>query len=215
MELEAGSQCSVYRVSYEEENVGKMVKHSKTRITWKFVCHGGRRHAVELVWSKSTGKQEILMDGASIWFGRNKGRSVLDHNWTTPDESLKLHVLATCAPKLSKDFRSNDLLINGQLFASLPTTSISISDNPEESEMETPWTAVHEYDKNNPKSIIQILYPEGYSPPVDKNKRQQQQQQQRQEVVETTAQAYPLAITNGMSSSNNGVSHPPMVDLLT
>ncbi len=212
MELEAGSQCSVYRVSYDEENVGKMVKHSKTRITWKFVCHGGRRHTIELVWSKSTGKQEILMDGASIWFGRNKGRSVLDHNWTTPDESLKLHVLATCAPKLSKDFRSYDLLINGQLFASLP------SDNQEESELETPWTAEHEYDKKNPKSIIQILYPEGYSPPVDKNRvqQQQQQQQQRQRFLETTAQAYPLAITTGMPSSNNSVSHtPPMVDLLT
>ena len=206
MELEAGSQGTVYRVSYDEEHVGKMVKNSKTKVTWKFVV-AGRKHAIQLNWSKSTGKQEIFLDGASVWFGRNKGRSVLDHHWTTPDESLNLHVMATCAPKLSKDFRSYDLLINGQIFASLP----SDDDNNEDYNTEQPWVAhpeQHDMEKH-PKSILQILYPEGYNPPaVDKSLSK--------EVQETTAQAYPVAIVPAVPSSNNGgLAQPPIVDLLT
>eukprot|EP00548_Thalassiothrix_antarctica_P002538 CAMPEP_0194154458 /NCGR_PEP_ID=MMETSP0152-20130528/60721_1 /TAXON_ID=1049557 /ORGANISM="Thalassiothrix antarctica, Strain L6-D1" /LENGTH=130 /DNA_ID=CAMNT_0038860577 /DNA_START=20 /DNA_END=409 /DNA_ORIENTATION=+ len=107
------------QVSYSEENVGKKVKRSKIRVTWSFVSD--RKHEIILAWSKTTGKQEITMDGEVIWFARHKGRSVLDHHWTTrDDESLKLRVLATCAPKIHDNFRNYDLLIDGKLFASLP-----------------------------------------------------------------------------------------------
>lgn len=203
MELEAGSQGTVYRVSYDEEYVGKMVKKSKTRVTWKFVV-AGRKHTIQLNWSKSTGKQEIFLDGASIWFGRNKGRSVLDHHWTTPDESLNLHVLATCAPKLSNDFRSYDLLINGQIFASLPCDD----NNNGDCDTEQPWVAHPEQHDKHPKSILQILYPDGYNPPgVEKSPSK--------EIQETTAQAYPVAIVPAVPANNNGVPQLPMGDLLT
>mmetsp|Transcript_3025 Transcript_3025/g.7139 ORF Transcript_3025/g.7139 Transcript_3025/m.7139 type:complete len:206 (+) Transcript_3025:120-737(+) len=204
MELEAGSQGTVYRVSYDEEHVGKMVKKSKTKVTWKFVV-AGRKHVIQLNWSKSTGKQEIFLDGASIWFGRNKGRSVLDHHWTTPDESLNLHVLATCAPKLTKDFRSYDLLINGLIFASLPCDD---DNNNEDCDTEQPWVAhPDQHDmKKHPKSILQILYPEGYSPPTVTKSH---------EIQETTAHAYPVSIVPAMPANNNDVlAQPPIADLL-
>ena len=195
MELEAGSHGTVYQVSYSEENVGKRVKHSKVRVTWNFVSNGGRdQHTVTLAWSKSTGKQEVRMDGEDVWFGRNKGRSVLDHNWTTRDERLRLHVLATCAPntkKMNEDFRSFDLVINGQLFASLPHQDGLGAPLPQQMA------------QNHPNSIIQILYPEGYIPPSDKNQQNLEQLEEEGQIV--IAQ---------LVDSTIEPSHPPIVDLL-
>jgi hypothetical protein len=169
MELEAGSQVNLYQVNFSEEKVGKMMKNSKMKMTWSFRESNDTEHDITLIWSKNTGKQEIIMDGTEIWFGRNQGRSVLDHNWKTRDERLKLHVLATCAPKVNENFRNYDLVINGQLFATLPHYGPEGSNAPIPPPM----------GQGNLNSIIQILYPDGYSPPVDKE--QQQQQQQRQE----------------------------------
>ena len=205
MELEVGLQSTVYGVSYQEENVGRIFRRSKTRVTWTFVASGGREHWVVLTWSKSTGKQDITMDGDSVWFGRNQGSSVLDHNWTTSDRSLRLHVLATCAPKLSNHFRCYDLLINGQLFATLPLYKKS-DDYLDATEM--PWMAQNQTNRGELSSIIQILYPEGYIRPVDKNHRHHQQQQQQQHPV---AIGRPVQV---LSDSSNSVSNLPMADLL-
>lgn len=206
MELEAGSPITIYKVGYQEENVGKMVKHSKTRVSWKFAC-GKRQHLVVLTWSKSTGKQEIAMDGASVWFGRNKGRSVLDHNWTTADDTLKLHVLATCAPKLSPNFRSYDLVINGQLFASLPPHNYF--DGFGDAEETEPPEGTN--DKNNISSIIQVLFPDGYKPPTRNSEQPKNTSQQGQS---TNTEQYPVVTAVAVSSNGNGISHPPVVDLL-
>jgi hypothetical protein len=210
MELEAGSHAAVYKVSCTEEDVGRMVKHSKTRITWNFVANGGRSHTVSLAWSKTTGKQEIRMDGGEIWFGWNKGRSVLEHHWTTRDESLKLHVLATCAPKMNQDFRNHDLLINGQLFASLPDW-----DEDGSGAFRPPGN--HNYHNNAlPNSIIRILYPEGYTPPFGKNLQKELPQVGRRVIPEDSMRLAPTAVHSAIAPpGSNGVLHPQMVDLLT
>lgn len=186
MELEAGSHGTVYQVSYSEENVGKRVKHSKVRVEWNFVSNGGRaQHTVTLAWSKSTGKQEVRMDGEEVWFRRNKGRSTLDHNWTTRDESLQLHVLATCAPKtkkMSADFRRFDLVINGQLFASLPHQAGLGAPPPQQMA------------QNHPNSIIQILYPDGYVPPLDKNQKKPEQLEEEGQIVIAIAPSHPPVV---------------------
>ena len=205
MELEVGSQSTLYKIGYVEETVGKKVKNSKTRVSWKFAC-GNRQHLVVLSWSKSSGRQEIRMDDISVWFGRNKGRSVLDHNWITDDDTLKLHVLATCAPKLSPNFRSYDLLINGQLFASLPPHNYF--DGYGESG-ETELMAESEGDAS---SIIQILFPDGYKPPTY---RTQRQPNRRQPVQESSNQNYAIVKAIPTSSNGNGVTYPPVVDLLS
>ena len=171
MELEAGSQVNLYQVNFLEEKVGKMMKNSKMKMTWSFRESNDTEHNITLIWSKNTGKQEITMDGTEIWFGRNQGRSVLDHNWKTRDERLKLHVLATCAPKVNENFRNFDLVINGQLFATLPHYGREGSNAPIPPPM----------GQDNLNSIIQILYPDGYSSPVDKEEEQQQQQRRQEE----------------------------------
>jgi len=202
MELEAGSHGTVYQVNYSEEDVGKIMKNSKVRITWDFVSHGSQKHKITLAWSKTTGKQELCMDGTVLWFGRNQGRSVLDHNWMTRDESFKLHVLATCAPKMNENFRNYDLLINGQLFASLPHYEREGLNAPVPQPM----------GQDNLNSIIQILYPEGYIPPVDRDHQQligNAPTVQQDSIV--VAQKVDSIVA---PSSSNGVSQQPMVDLL-
>lgn len=147
------------------------------------------------------------MDGASVWFGRNKGRSVLDHNWTTADDTLKLHVLATCAPKLSPNFRSYDLVINGQLFASLSSHNYFGGFGDAE-ETEPPEGT---NDKNNISSIIQVLFPDGYKPPTRNSEQPKNTSQQGQSI---NTEQYPVVTAVAVSSNGNGISHPPVVDLL-
>mmetsp|Transcript_13404 Transcript_13404/g.31554 ORF Transcript_13404/g.31554 Transcript_13404/m.31554 type:complete len:205 (-) Transcript_13404:214-828(-) len=203
MELEAGSQSTVYQLEYSEESVGKTVKSSKVRITWSFVCNGGREHEITLRWSKATGKQEICMDGSQIWFGRNKGRSVFDHNWTTRDDSLKLHVLGTCAPKMNAGFRCYDLLINGQLFASLPhfdRNGLGASPVPQHTGQE------------HLNSIIKILYPQGYVPPFDK--KMQQRKEGRTSTQEDSSVEASSSSSTVEQSDNDGLPHQKVVDLL-
>ena len=168
------SQPPIYQIQFCEENVGKYHKQSKKKLTWIFEIGDGRdgpgsdedvgdeerlqssssQHTVSLTWSKSTGKQEIEMDGTVVWFGRHPGSSVFDHRWMaettmmmiTNDNSsnndnedgqyghhqrhlldgepvirLQLHILSTCAPRIHKTFRKHDFIINGQVFANLPT----------------------------------------------------------------------------------------------
>lgn len=135
-----------YQAGFHEENLGKYRKQSKKKATWIFCTSDGVAHTVSLTWSKQTGKLEVAMDGTVVWFGRRPGASVFDHRWTTHDyhhqqlregdihndynndcsvESvppLQLHIVATCAPRMNETFRKYDLLINGHVFADLPTT---------------------------------------------------------------------------------------------
>jgi len=215
MELEDGSRGTVYRLNYTEANVGKIVASSKVRVTWRFVSHvGHREHVVTLTWSKSTGKQSICMDGTEVWFGRNEGRSVFDHNWTTPDGSLKIHVLATSAPKMNSGFRSYDLLINGQLFASLPYCDLDSGSASEPFVLRPHVPIEYPQGYSQHSSILQILYPDGYIPPVDNNRQQQDEVEQQSE------QQHSLVVANQVDSSTGppntiATPHQPMVDLLS
>jgi len=164
-------QKKIQQVHFSEEKIGRMNKNNKLRISWGFVLQLSddaqhTEHNITLIWSKSTGKQQIDMDGTEIWFGRNQGRSILDHNWKTRDGRLRLHLLATCAPKVNENFRNYDLLINGQLFVSLPHYGKGII-----APIPPPMG------QDNLNSIIQILYPNGYVPPVDKDEQQQQREE--------------------------------------
>mmetsp|Transcript_12855 Transcript_12855/g.30062 ORF Transcript_12855/g.30062 Transcript_12855/m.30062 type:complete len:237 (+) Transcript_12855:214-924(+) len=235
MELEAGSIGSMYQISYSEESVGRIWKSSKIRTTWEFLGNNGRRHKIILAWSKATGKQTLLMDGTEVWFGRNKGRSVLDHNWTTQDESLKLHVLASCAPPMNATFRNFDLVINGQLFVDLPQYDTRSEGSTYLAPILPPTGNISH------NSIIQVLYPKGYVPPMDKDQQQHQRETERRRQeprsinvdlghgngtrssatnttqnlnhnIPTAVNAIPPSLAS--STPRNGGSHQPMVDLL-
>lgn len=215
MELEDGSRGTVYRLNYTEAKVGKIVANSKVRVTWRFMSEGGRReHVVTLTWSKSTGKQSIYMDGTGVWLGRNEGRSVFDHHWTTPDGSLKIHVLATSAPKMNDSFRCYDLLINGQLFATLPYCDLD-SGTASEPFVVRPQIPI-EYPQaySQPGSILEILYPDGYIPPVDNNHHEQEVVERQNEQQQSLVVAQQVNCSTG--PPNTVVTqHQPMVDLLS
>lgn len=113
-------------------------------------------HAVSLIWSVKTGKQEVVMDDEQIWFGRQRGAAVFSHAWLSR-QGLKMEVMATTRTVPSRhvapEFRHHDLVINGQLFDKLPGVGEYA-------------TAVIEADSEPaldlPRSILEILYPEGY-----------------------------------------------------
>jgi hypothetical protein len=199
---------NLFQVGYYDESIGKYRKSSKKKITWVFrVGHRNgdvdngqgtatTDHTVSLTWSKSTGKQEVEMDGSNVWFGRRRGASVFDHRWTTDqynnttgttpspaEPTLRMHILSTCAPRMSENFRKHDLIINGQVFAQLPTCHDAggvstmavgglsqLEDNRDEKMMvNMPDQNDHvdtETLENNgsvptPSSIFYLLYPDG------------------------------------------------------
>lgn len=156
----------LYRYQFSEEDVGKLRKESKKSMTWTFqrvipsadgTAPLTNTHSVSLIWSVKTGKQEVIMDDEQIWFGRQQGAAVFSHAWRSR-QGLKLEVMATTRTVPSRhvapDFRHHDLVINGQLFDKLP----GVGDFA---------TAVIEPDGERaldlPRSIIEILYPQGYT----------------------------------------------------
>lgn len=174
---------SFYQVSFFEESIAKVQKDSKKRITWVFrvVASNGydREHSVTLTWSTKSGKQQVEMDGAEqVFFGRRRGASVFDSRWETKtDVPMKLHILATSAPPLSEGFRCFDLIINGRVFAYLPQY------NGAEGLPVPPMEASID---GKPKSIFEIIYPNGY-PACDaipsEEQRQPEQPSESQAIV--------------------------------
>lgn len=179
---------SLYKVAFDEEDVGRVRKESKKRITWTFQLAPSpaepvipesrelclldapdetpapqptpapiepKMYSVTLVWSVNTGKQQVEFNGEEIFFGRKQGSSVFSHAFTTRD-NLRLEVLATCRPPkrhVAPDFRAYDLMINGHLFHSLPALNVEAFANSE--------TGASSIDL--PRSIIEVLYPNGYT----------------------------------------------------
>lgn len=185
------TSATIQKVDFIEDDVGKVRKQSKKRVTWTFQVTTAQasntttalveaqtaglldgpatqRHppaaqkmySVSLLWSLKTGKQHIEMNGEEVWFDRKPGASVCSHAWTTSDGLLRLEVLATGrAPKrhVAPDFRSYDLMINGRIFEELP----SLEQGTTSSYDPTSAAAVSSLDA--PKSIVDILYPDGYT----------------------------------------------------
>jgi hypothetical protein len=179
----------IYKVGFTEQDGGRLRKQSKKRYTWTFQeCTTAsasasaaappaqppidlmtgppilttKTRSVSLVWSFTTGKQSVEMNGKEVWFGRQSGASVLSHSWKTYNEdgsvALRLEILATRrAPKhVAPNFCSHDLMLNGQIFEELP----SIIGGDENMGDPSSTAAVSMVDL--PKSIVEILYPEGY-----------------------------------------------------
>ncbi|KAL3933444.1 MAG: hypothetical protein SGARI_003712 [Bacillariaceae sp.] len=150
--------ASFSQVSFFEESIAKVRKDSKKRITWVFrVVSTGydREHSVTLTWSTKSGKQEVEMDGdEQVFFGRRRGASVFDSRWETKTQvPMKLHILATSAPPLSDGFRCFDLIINGQVFAHMPQYNGAEG---------LPAPVMEPSVDGKPKSIFEIIYPNGY-----------------------------------------------------
>mmetsp|Transcript_5354 Transcript_5354/g.10070 ORF Transcript_5354/g.10070 Transcript_5354/m.10070 type:complete len:200 (+) Transcript_5354:21-620(+) len=169
------SSLSLHQVSFLEEDVGRMNTKSKIRVTWVFRMEDASKqpeeHSVTLTWSKKTGKLEIGMDESDqIWFGKRQGASIFDYSWTAQNLTppLRFHVLGTCAPNFRKNFRSFDLIINGQIFAHLPQYGgggAVLEDDSIPADADT-----------SPRSIYEIIYPNGYTATAEVRQPEQQEQ---------------------------------------
>jgi hypothetical protein len=80
----------------------------------------GEEHDVTIVWSITSGKRQISMDGREIHYSTNRA-SILDFSWSTQGNHI-IKVICHAAPPLqaTPGFRQYDLLIDGQSFFNMP-----------------------------------------------------------------------------------------------
>ena len=140
------SDSTLYQIDHCVDNVGKRFpRRTKKRVSWKFGTASTPQEVV-LTWSKRTGKQHIEMNGNQVYETRQKGSSIVSHQWTTNDGTMALHVIASRASpskyKYIPNFRKYELIVNGIAFSSLPLQNGS-----------PPQVT----------SIVTILYPDGYN----------------------------------------------------
>ncbi|VEU44715.1 unnamed protein product [Pseudo-nitzschia multistriata] len=128
------SQGVIYQIDFNAVAAGKRVSSSKRKIRWRFGfankqalgeglngtdCRG-EEHDVTIVWSITSGKRQIMMDGKEVHYSTNRA-GVLDHSWQLKGNHV---VKVTChaAPPMSAQpgFRQYDLSIDGQSFFSMP-----------------------------------------------------------------------------------------------
>ena len=118
-----------YRVSLTDEDVGKKVRESKKRITWRFSLSRERTseiNEVVLYHSIVSGKRKILYNDTCVLSHEDlKARlkelvkfrkdGLLDYAWTTPD-GLLLHINITD----NSDGYTYELIVNNMYFSRMP-----------------------------------------------------------------------------------------------
>ena len=80
----------------------------------------GEEHEVVVVWSITSGKRQIVMDGKEVHYSSSR-TGVLDHSWTSRGNHV-YKVVCHAAPPVSAvpGFRQYDLFIDGQSFFQFP-----------------------------------------------------------------------------------------------
>lgn len=80
----------------------------------------GEEHEVVIVWSVTSGKRQIMMDGKEVHYSMNR-TGVLDHSWTARgNHILKVQCHAAAPMTANPNFRQYDLFIDGQSFFLMP-----------------------------------------------------------------------------------------------
>lgn len=126
----------LYQIDFSAVAAGKRVSSSKRKIRWRFgfanqqaVRDGltgmdcrGEEHEVSIVWSITSGKRRIHMDGKEVHFATNRS-GLLDFSWSTKDNHV-IKVFCHAAPPNFGDvqpgFRQYDLSLDGQSFFTMP-----------------------------------------------------------------------------------------------
>eukprot|EP00536_Pseudo-nitzschia_multiseries_P017679 jgi/Psemu1/328614/estExt_fgenesh1_pg.C_17200003 len=130
----AARQSHVYQIDFTAVASGKRIASSKRRIRWRFgfanqeaLATGqtgtdcrGQEHDVTIVWSITSGKRLVLMDGKEIHFSSNRN-NVFDFSWTMKGNHV-LKIVAHAQPPMSAapGFRQYDLFVDGQSFFTFP-----------------------------------------------------------------------------------------------
>eukprot|EP00548_Thalassiothrix_antarctica_P009775 CAMPEP_0194158864 /NCGR_PEP_ID=MMETSP0152-20130528/77514_1 /TAXON_ID=1049557 /ORGANISM="Thalassiothrix antarctica, Strain L6-D1" /LENGTH=627 /DNA_ID=CAMNT_0038868369 /DNA_START=90 /DNA_END=1973 /DNA_ORIENTATION=+ len=131
------ARSPVYAIDFSAQAAGKRIATTKRRIRWRWgytnqeALTGGKigtecrgeEHDVILVWSVTSGKRQILMDGKEVHFSSSRS-SIIDFSWTTKgNHVMKLSAHASppmSASQINSTFRQYDLLVDGQSYFSMP-----------------------------------------------------------------------------------------------
>jgi len=123
-----------YQIDFAAIAAGKRVSSTKRKIRWRFgyanpqaISDGqsgtdcrGEEHDVTIIWSITSGKRQISMDGREVHYSTNRA-GLLEFNWQTKGNHV---VKVTChaAPPMTAQpgFRQYDLSIDGQSFFTMP-----------------------------------------------------------------------------------------------
>jgi len=127
-------QASVYQIDFTAVASGKRIASSKRRVRWRFgfantdaLAAGqtgtdcrGEEHDVTIVWSITSGKRLVLMDGKEIHFSSSR-TNVFDFTWTSKGNHV-MKVIAHAQPPMSAQpgFRQYDFFVDGQSFFTFP-----------------------------------------------------------------------------------------------
>ncbi|KAL7567764.1 hypothetical protein ACA910_000519 [Epithemia clementina (nom. ined.)] len=124
----------IYQIDFSAVSAGKHVASTKRRIKWRFgfpneealaegqtgtACRG-EEHDVVVVWSITSGKRQIMMDGKEVHYSTNR-TNVLEHSWTSRGNHI-VKVLCHATPPMTATpgFRQYDLFVDGQSFFTMP-----------------------------------------------------------------------------------------------
>lgn len=126
----------LYQVDYNVHNSGKTVAVTKRRITWRFgvanptaladglsgVDCRGHEHEVKLVWSITSGKRSVILDGQEVHFSQGKALRENKFCFQFHEWGHAFYLIAHVAPPIQKtpDFKMNELLIDGKSFHAFP-----------------------------------------------------------------------------------------------
>jgi len=124
----------IYQIDFSAIAAGKRVSSTKRKIRWRFgfanqqaldngmtgIDCRGEEHDVSIVWSITSGKRQISMDGREVHYSTNRA-GMLDFSWSSKGN----HVIKVCchaAPPMTAEpgFRQYDLSIDGQSFFTMP-----------------------------------------------------------------------------------------------
>ena len=126
----------IYQVDWHNEASGKRVSATKRRIRWRFgfsnrealeeglsgVDCRGEEHEVVLVWSLTSCKRLVIVDGQEVHFSTGRRTdSKFETSWTMFGGHM-FKIIAYAAPPLFNDstFRQFDLQLDGMSFHSFP-----------------------------------------------------------------------------------------------
>ena len=126
----------IYQIDFQNCAAGKHISGTKRRVRFRFgfsnaeaIKEGltgsdcrGEEHEVNLVWSLTSGKRLVLMDGDEVHFSMgNRTETLFETSWTMPGGHI-VKIIAHAAPPLfvTPGFRQFDLLLDGCSIFEMP-----------------------------------------------------------------------------------------------
>ncbi|KAL3939326.1 MAG: hypothetical protein SGBAC_005929 [Bacillariaceae sp.] len=149
---------SIKQVKLTVEDLGSVIKGSKKRVSWTFSI-GQEEHTVVFLWSKKSGKRQVIEGNDRIYEETKKGNFFF-HKWVASSFSscddddnvaTNLHILASshtpAKGKVCDSFCKFELIVNGQPFSKMPHQD---------------GTPLPKEEGPGPYGIFDIVYPQGY-----------------------------------------------------